>query len=82
MATPEWDVDPIWSQDGTHLAYWSEPDSKQDGIASLNVMDADGTNLRTLANDLRLSQWTTLPSWSHDGRFLAYSDTIGAAGRG
>ena len=71
---PEWEVEPVWSQDGTHIAYWSEPDSKQESTAALMVMDADGSDVRTLADDLTLTRWNTRPSWSHDGRFLAYSD--------
>jgi TolB protein len=76
---PEWEVEPVWSPDGTRIAYWSQ--KTPDGISALDVMDADGTNVRTLVDGITLSRWSTHPAWSHDGRSLAYSDHSFASGR-
>ena len=77
---PEWETNPVWSQDGTQIAYWSQPDSKQQSTAALKVMDADGGNVRALATDLTRSPWSTDVAWSRDGRSLAYSDVAGRPG--
>jgi Tol biopolymer transport system component len=76
---PEWEVAPVWSEDGTQIAFWSEPRPEQDGIAALMVMDASGQDVRTLVEGLTLSSWGTRVAWSHDGRYLAYSDQTGAS---
>lgn len=78
---PGWEVSPVWSQDGTQIAFWSEPKPEQDGVAALMVMDASGKDVRTLVDGLTLSRWSTLAAWSHDGQFLAYSDMLGPVGR-
>jgi Tol biopolymer transport system component len=37
-------------------------------------MNADGSKDKMLVEGLTLSRWSTLPAWSYDGAYLAYSD--------
>ena len=72
----------VWSQDGSQLAYAQEevPDRW-----SIKVVDADGTNARTLLTISGRS--TTLPSlslvgvsdWTNDDHYLVYSRTYTVA---
>jgi Tol biopolymer transport system component len=71
---PAIDSAPEWSQDGTRIAYFSQQDPN--GLAAIKVMDADGSDDRTLVDGVTLSPSWLRASWSHDGRFLAYSDTV------
>jgi Tol biopolymer transport system component len=65
-SNPGFDRSPVWSPDGTQLAYVSE----RDGTISLRRMSSQGTGDRELfaAADLR-----NVSSWSPDGRFLAFT---------
>jgi Tol biopolymer transport system component len=56
---------PIWSPDGTLIAYnlW------QDGEVSVQVIDLDNLEPRTLAENALLNH---MPTWSPDGAVLAY----------
>ena len=56
---------PTWSPDSKRIAFISAVD----GISSVFVMDADGRNRMQLTRDFVLKR---LPSWSHDGRRIAY----------
>ena len=78
---PTWDTNPVWSQDGTRIAYWSQPTrddaiANTDGSWALHVMNADGSKDKMLVEGLTLSRWSTLPAWSHDGHALSYSDHV------
>ena len=69
-----WDSNPIFSRDGTKLAFWSrQPDSP---ASDLVVMDPEGTGRRTIA---RANPGYYQPgngpvvSWAPDGAAVAYS---------
>jgi hypothetical protein len=44
---PEADTGPVWSPDGTQLAFWADTTAGSPRL--LGIVDADGTNLRTFA---------------------------------
>jgi Tol biopolymer transport system component len=60
---PGWDDDPVWSPDGTKIAFFS--DRNPGGI---HVMNADGTRVRNLTPETG----GVLPAWSPDGKSIAY----------
>ena len=68
--SPVYDSSPVWSPDGTKIAFISN----RDYLLSLYVMNADGSNVRLVADrPLEPAQ----PAWSPDGEKLAFT-----AGRG
>jgi Tol biopolymer transport system component len=61
------DSEPIWSPDGTRIAYYS---AAQTGGPGIFVRRADGTGSAE-----RITSGTHLPaSWSADGKWIAYQD--------
>ena len=61
-----------WSPDGRQLAIIERPRSLFDGYnsqASLDVMDADGSNRRRLIDG---KEWLSWPTWSPDGARIAF----------
>jgi TolB protein len=90
--TSEVAASPVWSPDGTHLAFWSwprpaniAPDSLTsvdfDSLAttspaSLVVTDADGGNRIVLGHDLFNEGGLGELSWAHDSRRIAYYDVL------
>ena len=56
---------PVWSPDGTRLAFWS----LRDGNAEIYTMNADGSGVRRLTNDLARDAG---PAWSPDGTRIAF----------
>jgi Tol biopolymer transport system component len=61
--SPQRELFPAWSPDGTMIAYIRRPER------ALFVMNADGTNVRELAP---VSDAAVKPSWSPDGRRIAF----------
>ncbi len=63
---------PIWSPDGTRIAYWSNPD----GVNDLYVKQVNGTKSELLyknAND----KFPT--DWSRDGKFILFHEQVPGA---
>jgi TolB protein len=58
----------VWSPDGTRIAFDSGF-PRQDGNVDIFVMNSDGTNLKQLTDHPKID---SQPSWSPDGRWLAY----------
>src|SRR5215216_2238931 len=64
--SPVYDGSPVWSPDGTKIAFISN----RDYLFSLYVMNADGSNARLLANEpLEPAE----PAWSPDGGKIAFT---------
>jgi len=59
------DLSPVWSPDGTQIAFAS----KRDGDWDIYVMGADGTHIRPLTDSPGIE---TKPSWSPDGSKIAF----------
>ncbi|MDE0682404.1 MAG: hypothetical protein OXI63_05760 [Candidatus Poribacteria bacterium] len=59
---------PTWSPNGTEIAF-----ATHEGIGTLHLMDADGSNLTVLKKDYTSS---TRPTWSPDGKRIAYGGTL------
>ena len=71
---------PSWSPDGRRLAYQSDEhgDVAPNGYSAqagstIWIVDADGRNARSLTTTLKPVGGHSAPSWSHDGRFIAFS---------
>jgi serine/threonine protein kinase/Tol biopolymer transport system component len=63
------DVTPVWSADGTRIAYsWLAP---LHGNSALVVMNVDGGDQRVLLEIPDTQAWVT--DWSPDGRFLLFT---------
>jgi TolB protein len=62
-----YDLGPIWSPDGSKIAFWSDRDG---GGNDIFVMNADGSGLVNLT---RLPGNDALPSWSPDGSRIAFT---------
>lgn len=62
---PAADLAPVWSPDGTRIAF----ESLRDGNSEIYVMDADGSNQVNLT---RHEADDHAPSWSPDGSFIAF----------
>ncbi len=60
------DSDPVWSPDGTRIAF----ESHEDGYGEIVVMDADGANRQAVTNDRHHDEY---PVWSPDGTQIAYT---------
>jgi TolB protein len=60
------DTSPVWSPDGSHIAFQSDRDG---GWPEIYVMAADGSNPRNLANH---ESYDGNPAWSPDGSTIAF----------
>lgn len=62
---------PLWSRDGTHLAFWSyAADGDSEDVADLVVIDENGEGLTIVAADI---DFPGDISWDRDGTLLAFS---------
>lgn len=69
--TPEREFNPVWSPDGSQIAFAYEIDGNRD----IYVMDSNGENLTRLTTDPGYDHY---PSWSPDGTRLVFqSDRYG-----
>jgi len=59
------DGGPVWSPDGSRIAFYSNRDGKNE----IYVMDADGSNVKRLTNNLSDDNG---PKWSPDGRKILF----------
>lgn len=65
---PAEDFDPVWSPDGSQIAFVSNRDNENPG-QFIYVMKADGSEVRQLT----FEDGSDLPDWSHDGSSLTYT---------
>lgn len=65
-AGPSNNVDPVWSPDGAYIAFASD----RSGVVKHYVMDAGGSNVRLLPDNV--AEHGGRSSWSPDGRWLAF----------
>jgi hypothetical protein len=73
LSSPTEEFAPTWAPDGGRLAFWSRP---ADGPVQLVVRDlvaGTSTTIATLDRDPMLSDPGGGPTWSPDGRYLAYA---------
>ncbi|MBC7877833.1 MAG: PD40 domain-containing protein [Anaerolineales bacterium] len=71
---PAEDFDPVWSPDGTQIAFRTH----RDGDEEVYLMNADGSDQRNLSNAPRTDY---SPAWSPDGQWIAFlSDRTGNHG--
>lgn len=63
---------PSWSPDGKQIAFLRRSAHSQSEEDGLWVIDADGSNLRQLAKAAFLVSGSDAPSWSPDGKWLAF----------
>jgi Ca2+-binding RTX toxin-like protein len=75
-ATAATEGPPVWSPDGTQLAFVSLPQGADAG--ELDAAAANGSSSRRLAADV--SRLSIAPSWSPDGRDVAYTARAGSSG--
>lgn len=63
---PDWDSDPVWSPDGTRIAFRSD----REGDYHIYVMNANGSGVTKLTNHPVGD--ATSPAWSPNGARIAY----------
>lgn len=61
---------PVWSPDGSKIAFFSK---NTDNQYSIFVMNKDGTNLRQISPSTRNAEIPYSPSWDQTGRLVYYS---------
>ena len=72
---PAVDTSPIWSPDGTRIAFWSQPEEA--ALRDLVVIDADGSGRRVIASATGLGDSlgaVATVAWAPDSAQLAFSD--------
>lgn len=71
--SPADDMQPMWSPDGTRIAFVSN----RAGLQEIYVMNEDGSDVRKVSASTALS--VNLPHWSPDGTQLVYAEVGGGA---
>lgn len=66
---PADDYDPVWSPDGTQIAFVSNRSNGEEGGQHIFVMDADGSNLARISTQGD----SQFPDWSPEGDKITYS---------
>jgi hypothetical protein len=69
------EASPAWSPDGSMIAFAREVAYDYGSAHDIFVMNADGSNVRRLATGWASSQDHTDPSWSPNGRAIAFTIT-------
>lgn len=72
MTGAAFDTQPVFSPDGSHIAFVSD----RDGRDNLWIADADGSNARRVSKDESGAPHYGSPAWSPDGRTLYVSRMI------
>jgi ABC-type sugar transport system substrate-binding protein len=67
---PEVDFRPVWSPDGTKIAFASRRTTLEGGDQHIFVMNADGTGIKQISPDF-YADW---PDWSSDGKSIVYTN--------
>jgi len=70
--TPNFEIDPIWSPDGSRIAFISQHLDDQ-SLYDLMIVNVDGTGLITIARNLGEPDNSSSFSWSPDGKKIALS---------
>jgi len=71
-------IPPVWSPDGTQIAFESQPSPRADDMTDIFVVDVDGSDLRNVTNHTATDSG---PTWSSDGSRIAFtSDRDGQSG--
>jgi TolB protein len=68
------DGDPVWSPDGTRIAFISD----RDGVANVYVMSADGRKVERVTEE---KTGCSGPRWSPDGKRIAFVANLGKVER-
>jgi hypothetical protein len=73
FSCPFYDSDPVWSPDGTQVAFTRRPAGvhPETGPSGLMVMNPDGSGLRILPTCPSQSCSESSPQWSPDGKLIA-----------
>jgi hypothetical protein len=76
----DWDEHPAWSPDGERIAYVNkDPVADQPNLAGrIYIMDTDGSDRIKISPPHGENAWS--PTWSPDGRRIAFSSTMGSCG--
>ena len=65
------ELNPVWSTDGMHIAFYSSRDGSYEAPFSLFVMDNDGSNVRNLTPGMKIVE-SELPVWSPGSDRIAF----------
>ena len=69
---PAQDLQAVWSPTGEQILFVSNRrDLRPRGTRDLYLMDPDGSNVRRVFKR-KIEAWRTFPSWSPDGKQIAY----------
>jgi len=76
--SPERDIEPAWSPDGSMIAFASGRDDPEN--IQVYLMKADGSDQKRLTKDLKSDNWR--PRWSPDGKKILYQSNRNVVKRG